>query len=225
MNIGKSAYELAYVKSPIFLNDGLASGLPGKVLPLIAITEAASFVAGLLAGQALTRAADLAAGLLTANMKLGLDDFYATFWPLPGSTLHKNQIASYPFANQAVAANAIISQPLNISMRMNCTPRLPGAMVSRIMTATALKNALDNHNFSGGTYSVLTPSFFYIGCILKEMKDITSGDSKHPQTDWQLDFEQPLLSLNVAKYFQGALMSKLTGGVVTGTLWSGVPGL
>ena len=86
-------------------------------------------------------------------------------------------------------------------------------MVSRIMTATALKLALDNHNLSGGTYSVLTPSYLYQGCILTSFKDITSGDSKHQQTDWQLDFVQPLLSLSAAESVQNSTMSKFTNGL------------
>ena len=179
------------------MTDGIASFVLGKILPLIAITEAVSLATSAIAG----------------NISLNLDDFYATFWPLPGSTLHENQIGNYPFANQQVAANAIITQPLRVSMRMNCTPRLQGAMVSRIMTATALKLALDNHNLSGGTYSVLTPSYLYQGCILTSFKDITSGDSKHQQTDWQLDFVQPLLSLSAAESVQNSTMSKFTNGL------------
>ena len=209
MSIGRSTYELAFSKSPIFLNGGIAENLPGKTLPLIAITQSASIVGN----------------LLTSLPNLNLDDFYATFYPLPGSELHNNQIGRYPFANQKVAANSIIAQPLKVSMRMNCSPRMAGAMVSRIMTSTALKNALDNHNFRGGTYSVLTPSFFYQGCILLRMADITSGESKHQQTDWQLDFEQPLLSGNEATLYQNALMKKLTGGLPSGVLWSGIPGI
>ena len=197
MSIVSQAYKLAYEKSPIFLTDGIASFVPGNILPLIAITEAVSLATSAIAG----------------NISLNLDDFYATFWPLPGSTLHENQIGNYPFANQQVAANAIITQPLRVSMRMNCTPRLQGAMVSRIMTATALKLALDNHNLSGGTYSVLTPSYLYQGCILTSFKDITSGDSKHQQTDWQLDFVQPLLSLSAAESVQNSTMSKFTHGL------------
>jgi hypothetical protein len=205
MNLGKSIYDLAYQKSPIFLTDGLADFVPGKILPLIALTEAGNFVGNILNG----------------NLDLNLDDFYATFTPLPGATLHNNQIGSYPFANQKTAANAIIAQPLNISMRMNCTPRRAGAMVTKILTATALKNALDNHNFRGGTYTVLTPSFMYTGCIMTSFKDVTSGESKHLQTDWQIDFVQPLVSTSEAETYQNGLLQKITGGLPTGVLWSG----
>lgn len=207
MSLGKSIYDLAYQKSPIFLTDGIASFVPGKTLPLIALTEAGNFVGNILNG----------------NLDLKLDDFYATFTPLAGATLHNNQIGSYPFANQKTAANAIIAQPLNISMRMNCSPRLKGGMVTKLLTATALKNALDNHNFRGGTYTVLTPSFMYTGCIMTSFKDVTSGESKHLQTDWQIDFVQPLVSQKEANLYQNALMQKISGGLPTGILWSGVP--
>lgn len=205
MSIGTAAYDLAFVKSPIFLNGGIAEWMPGQTLPLISITEAGNMAAGALSGAISTR----------------LDEFFANFFPLPGAKLQNNQIGTYPFANQKVAANSIIAQPLNISMRMNCTPRRQGAMVTRIMTVTALKNALDNHNFRGGTYTVLTPTFLYTGCILTGFTDITSGESKHQQTDWQLDFVQPLISQNEAEFMQNALMRKMELGVKTGVLWSG----
>ncbi len=209
MNLGKSFYELAFQKSPIFLTDGIASFVPGNILPIIAITESVNFAQNVLSG----------------NLNINFDDFYANFYPLPGSKLHNLQIGTYPFANQKVAANAIIAQPLNISMRMNCTPRKPGGMITRTMTATALKNALDNHNFRGGSYTILTPSFMYTGCVMTGFTDITSGESKHQQTDWQLDFIQPLIATNEAQVFQNSLMKKLTGGLPSGVLWSGVPGL
>ena len=200
-----SVYKLAFEKSPIFLVDGLASFIPGKVLPMIAITQAVDFSLGVLNGK----------------IDLNLDNFFATFYPLPGATLHNNQIGTYPFANQKTAANAIIAQPLNISMRMNCTPRLKGAMVTRTLTAMALKMALDYHNFNGGSYTVLTPSFMYTGCIMTSMKDITTGESKHQQTDWQMDFVQPLISIAEASAKEGKLFTNLTNGGGPGTGWGG----
>ena len=202
MNLN-SVYKLAFEKSPIFLVDGIASFIPGEVLPLIAITQAIDFQLGVLNGK----------------IDLNLDDFFATFYPLPGATLHNNQIGTYPFANQKTAANAIIAQPLNISMRMNCTPRLKGAMVTRTLTATALKVALDYHNFNGGSYTVLTPSFMYTGCIMTGMKDITTGESKHQQTDWQMDFVQPLISISEASEKMGELFNRLDKGIKGGTGW------
>jgi len=196
-NLGASIYKLAYEKSPIFLNDGIASFVPGGVLPLIAITQAGDIVRGIFDGGITTK----------------LDEFWATFFPMPGAKLHNNQIGNYPFANQKTAANAIIMQPLTFSLRMNITPRLPGGMVTRTMASTALKAALDKHNSLGGTYTVLTPAFLYQGCILTGFTDITSGESKHQQTDWELSFIQPLLSTSEALQVENSVMSKITAGV------------
>lgn len=209
MNIGTAIYQLAYQKSPIFLVDGIAASLPGHIMPIIAITQSANFNSGLLSG----------------NISLNTDSFYANFEPIQGATLHNNQIAKYPFANQQTAANSIISQPLNVSMKMITPLNTTGAMVAQIMTSTALKNALENHNLRGGTYTVLTPSFLYQGCIMTGFKDISSGESKKKQMEWQIDFEQPLLSEKQAVLIEGALFQKLTGGVKTGISWSGIPGL
>ena len=97
--------------------------------------------------------------------------------------------------------------------------------MTKIMTATALKIALDNHKLNGGTFTVLTPSFLYQHCILTNMHDITTGESKQYQTDWQLDFEQPLVTMTQAQYYQSSVMNAATNGVPspTGASWSGIP--
>jgi len=193
MNTGLLAYKLAFEKSPIFLTDGLASKAPENTIPLISITQAADMVRTGLGGSIISK----------------LDDFFATFWPMPGAKLISAQLGKYPFANQKTAANALIVQALSFSMRMNVTPKTLGSMVSRTMTMTALKAALDAHMRLGGTFTVLTPSYMYTGCVLLDMKDITTGESKHQQTDWQLEFEQPLLSTTEATQTMNRLMQLL----------------
>jgi hypothetical protein len=205
---GFVAFKLAYQVSPILLTGGLAGQIPGGVLPIIAITEAASFFSG----------------LLTGPDNIELDNFWATFRPMPGGTLIDNQIGTYPFANQAVAANAIIAQPLVLSMLMQCPARAGLGMITKLITVTALKLALDQHNQSGGTYTVVTPSYFYTNGILLNMRDVTPGDSvDQPQSHWQLDFAFPLLTLNAAQQLQNNLMAKLTNGsqVDGQPAWSG----
>jgi len=199
MNTGLLAYKLAFEKSPIFLTDGIASAIPGSILPLVSITQAADLIRA-------------AAGNSVAK---NLDEFFATFKPLPGATLVSAQLGKYPFANQKTAANALIVQALAFSMSMNITPRLAGAMISRPMVMTALKAALDSHAALGGTYTVLTPSYMYTGCVLLSMKDISGGESFHQQTDWQLDFEQPLLNTTEATQTMNALMKKISAQVQT----------
>ena len=197
MNSGMLAYKLAFEKSPIFLTDGLAAIAPGSILPLIAITQANDVL----------RAGD------GASILSKLDDYFASFWPMPGAQLISVQLGKYPFANQKTAANAIVAQALTFSMRMNVTPKVKGAMITRTMNMSALKAALDAHAALGGTYSVLTPSYLYTGCVLVSMKDMTSGDSFHQQTDWQLDFEQPLLNSTEATQTMNTLMKKLSAQV------------
>lgn len=178
VNIGQSVFATAYEISPIILSGGLAQFMPGEMLPIIAITQAANF----------------GINLLTGSDPLDLNNFFGHFRPLPGSTLVDNDIAMYPFANQAYAANAIVAKPLRISMLMNCPANIKGGYMSKMITFTALKAALDKHNQNGGTYIVATPSYVYLGCILTNLTDVSRPDSQQPQNAWQFDFMQPLTS-------------------------------
>jgi len=40
-SVGQSIYQVAYEISPIILSNGIATSVPGNLLPIIAITEAA----------------------------------------------------------------------------------------------------------------------------------------------------------------------------------------
>lgn len=196
MGPGYVAFKLAFQLSPILLSGGIATNMPGGALPLIAITEAASFVTGLLSGAE----------------NIELDDFFAHFQPMPGSTLVENQIGMYPFANQAVAGNAIIAQPLALSMMMMCPARDDLGYATKLITMISLKQVLDQHNSMGGTYTVITPSYFYTNGILVRMVDASNHESKQAQNAYQLDFQFPLLTLNQAQQVQNSLISKISGG-------------
>lgn len=204
-NTGREAFQLSFQLSPIILTGGLAGLVPGGMLPIVAITEALDFAAGLLSG----------------GSSVNPDNFFAQFVPLPGGSLINNNIGKYPFANNAVAANAIIAQPLNISMRMICPAKGPAGHAVKLATLLALKTALANHNNSGGTYTVATPSYFYTNCVMTGMKDVTT-DVKQPQSQWQLDFEQPLLTEADALLSMNSMMSKIGGGLPTDGAWSGL---
>src|ERR1700680_1822169 len=93
---GGAAFKLTYELSPIILTGGIANFMPGGMLPIIALTEPLNFIGGILSGGG----------------DLDLDDFFAHFVPLPGSGLVSQEFGEYPFANQAVAANAVIRKPL-----------------------------------------------------------------------------------------------------------------
>lgn len=143
---------------------------------------------------------------------MSLDDYFGQFEPAAGASLISQEIGHYPFANQAVAANAVIAQPLRISMIMICPARTAGGYAAKQSVMTGLQNSLANHNSLGGTYSVMTMSYIYTNCLLTNLEDVTAGDSNQFQAKWRFDFEQPLLTLQQAQAAQNALMAKLGSG-------------
>lgn len=196
-SIGRTLFKLAFEVSPIILSDGVATGIPGGYLPIVAITESVNFATGLLSG----------------GTDLSLDDFFAHFQPVQGGSLISFQVGKYPFANQAVAANAIIAQPLNVSMLMKCPAKGAGGYLTKLATMQALQAVLSKHSILGGTYVVVTPAYVYTNCLLTGMRDVTGGEGAQVQTQWLLDFEQPLVTLQQASQAQNSAMSKLTGGL------------
>jgi hypothetical protein len=184
----RDAYNLAFQVSPIILTGG-AVGL----MPVIGLTGQ---LAALLQGGA------------------GLEDFYATYLPIPGSNVINNAVGTYPFANQQVAANAIIEQPKHISLLMIAPVRAAGGYLSKLAIFTSLQTAFQNHNRAGGTYTIMTPAFIYTNCVMTAMTDVTGGDTKQRQVQWQIDFFKPLISLSDAQNAQNNLMGALTGGQV-----------
>lgn len=211
MDVGLAAYKLSFQISPIILNGGLASAIPGGMLPIISITESLNFVSGLLG---------------SGGEDVNLDGFFANFEPLPGTEMIDQTIGNYPFANQAVAANAVIAQPLPISLIMICPARETIGYATKLAVMTALKATLQQHNAQGGTYTVATPSGFYDNCLLVRVVDASAGQSKQAQDRWRWDFVQPLLTLQQAQQAQNSLMSKMSNGTqLTGDppAWSGLP--
>lgn len=201
----RSVYDIAFQVSPIILVGGIASSAPGGMLPIIGLT-----------GQV----AALAQGALSGG--LGLDDFFARFVPVPGSSLINNVIGTYPFANQQVAANAIIQQPLGISLEMIAPVKSEGGYLTKLALFTSLQNSLQAHNNAGGTYNIATPSYIYTNCIMTLMQDITSGNSRQQQIIYQLDFVQPLITQQqAAAAFNSKLNQLSSGQQVTTSSWSG----
>jgi len=210
ISAGLAAFKISFQLSPIILTGGIAASIPGGALPIIALTEALNFFDGILSG---------ATGLED------LDNFFANFHPLPGATLIDQSVGEYPFANQAVAANAVIRNPNVISLRMICPARNELGYAVKLATMTALQATLAQHNASGGTYVVATPSFFFTDCLLLRMTDVTPERSNQAQEVWQLDFRKPLLTLQDAVQSQNSLMGKITSGVPLGSgtpAWSGL---
>ncbi len=203
---GTSIWKLGFQLSPIMLTGGIAGGL-GGMLPIIAFTQAVDFVAGILSG----------------TVDLEMDDFFAHFQPLPGSTLIDVELGNYPFANQTIAANAIIKQPLRLSMLMRCPVRNELSYFTKLATMTLLQQVLDYHSSNGGTYTVITPAQIYTNGILKTLRDVSDQESKQVQNAYMWDFEFPLITLAQAAQAQNSLMGQLTAGTqVTSPTWSGV---
>ena len=209
-SIGRAIFQLGFELCPIWLTGGIAPGPQwGGTLPIIALTEGPNLLTGLLSGNL---------GNITA------DNFFAHFRPMPGTNLQDNDYGRYPFANQNVAANAVIVQPLRVSLMMSAAIRESGGNTARLATFLLLKNTLDNHVQQGGLFTVLTPTYIYQNCVLLALRDVSGGESKQPQIMWQWDFEQPLVTQAQADGAQGSLMSKITNGTQTDGAQSG-PGV
>lgn len=192
----RNSYDLAFQVSPIILVGGIAANTLGGMLPLIALTgQLAGFVQGTLSSGG-----------------LNTDDFFARFITVPGSTLVSQQIATYPFANQSVAANATIQQPLNISLRMIAPVKDTAGYLTKTAIWTALKTSITAHNAAGGLYHVATPAYIYTNCLLTQVTDATGGGTKQQQVEAQWDFIQPLVTQQQATNALNGLMSKLNSG-------------
>jgi hypothetical protein len=193
------AFKLAFQLSPIFLtgSSSLVNWIGGGMFPLIFLTEPLHLVTSLASG----------------GENVELDDFFAHFAPIGGATLINNQIAQYPFANQRVAANALICQPLEISLKMICPVRDRLGYAAKLATMMTMQSVLFQHNAQGGTYTIATPSYLYLNCIMTAMRDISGGESNQVQHTWQLDFQQPLLTQEEADAVQNSFYSKVTAGL------------
>jgi len=207
MTPGEIAYKIAYQASPIILVGGIAQSLPGGVLPIVLLLQPLQFLQGLLSG----------------GSDVSLDSFFANFQPAAGSTLILNDVGRYPFANQAVAANAMIAQPRNLTMLMTCPAQGPLGYAAKTIVMVALVAALNQHIAMGGTFTVLTPSSFLPNGLLLAVRDVTGGESKQVQSVWAWEFEFPLLTLNQAQAAQNSLMAKFGSGTqINGDpAWSG----
>jgi len=187
----QTVFSVAYEDSPIILQKGIAQYVPGGLLPVTLLTEVFD-VPGLVNGQ-----------------------LFAKYKPVPGGTLQDWQVAEYPFASMQVAANAVIQQPLKISMLMICPAQNNGGYLFKQAILTGLKLALETHILTGGSFSVITPAYTYTNCLLTGLHDVTPPSDKQVQYLFQWDFVQPLITATGAQQVLGNLMSKFEGGLPT----------
>jgi hypothetical protein len=199
--------QLTYQVCPIILSGGIAGQIPGGMLPMM--------------------------NLFSQSNSLGLpfdigdlDDAFGAFNVLPGGTLVTQAIAKYPFANQWVAANAVIREPLTISLIMDAPMRGPNAWQIKKMILTALQATLDRHNNAGGLYVVDTPAFMYENLILTSLTDNSRSNNSLPQNAWRFDFEKPLVAMSDLSGSLSQQMLKMSNGTPTDGSTTGIqPGL
>lgn len=170
-------FEFIYQVSPIWFTNGISSLVPGNIgLPISMITEGINSV-----------------NSLVANQKLP-DQYFANFKPTAGSQLCKYEVAQYPFYTQQIAANAQIQQPVQVSMLMYCPAGASTPYSVKLGTMNALKASIDAHINSGGTFTVLTPSYYYTDCLLLGITDVSNDTTLQVQWAYQWDFLQPLIT-------------------------------
>jgi hypothetical protein len=192
-------YQLQYQISPIILTGGIAGNVSGGMLPLLSITNTNAF----------------SPNLLSTSEDFQLDDAFGIFQPVVGGSLVQQQIAQYPFANLSVAANAIIRDPLNVSLIMFTPMKTAQAWAVKLAIMTALKATLDAHNNAGGTYTVCTPGYIYTNMLMLSLTDVSMGQSPLPQNAWRWDFYAPLVTAAQAQAAMSNLMNQITAGVPT----------
>lgn len=192
----RTAYELMFEVSPIIFSGGYAGATLGGLLPVLSFLGSFAGVDGLPEVR---------------------------FVPLPGATVIANAIGAYPFANQVVAANAIIKQPKTVSLLMISPVNSDGGYLTKLAGFLALQNSFEAHMAAGGTFHVMTPSYPYMDCIMTNMQDVTSGAGSQQQIQWQIDFVQPLITQAAANSALNGLMSKISGGQqILSETWSNV---
>ena len=197
-SFGQTAFSAAFEIAPIWLVGGLADYLGGYA-PVTLLTEMMD-IPGIENGE-----------------------FFAHYKPLPGGTLAKWQVAEYPFANFATAANAVVQQPLDISMLMVCPAQTGGGLIIKQAILTALQFGIQKHISTGGTFTVLTPAFAYANCLLTSIRDITPPADKQVQYMYQWDFTQPLITSSQAQAILGSLMDKVSNGLPSTATWTQTP--
>ena len=189
-SLAQTTFSAAFGTAPIWLQGGIAQAIGGYA-PLNAVLPGMN------------------------NL-----EFIAQYKPLAGSTLAKWQVAEYPFANFATAANAVVQQPLDISMLMVCPAQTGGGLIIKQAILTALQFGIQKHISTGGTFTVLTPAFAYANCLLTSIRDITPPADKQVQYMYQWDFTQPLITSSQSQSILGTLMNKVSNGLPTTATWT-----
>jgi len=215
MSFLRTTFQLTYQVSPIFLTGGLFESLNPVGFPIVGLTEALS------AGTN-----DLAAfvsGNFLPTQNTDLDRYFCNFRPLPGSTLIKNDVATYPFFTSQLAANAQVQQPLNVSLLMYCPANSITPYTVKIATMLALQKTLQLHASLGGTFTVMTPAGTYTGCVLTALTDVSTNETNQAQFAYQWDFTQPLITFPTNLGDFNNLMGAISTGVPIQAVGGAIP--
>jgi hypothetical protein len=99
-----------------------------------------------------------------------------------------------------MASNAVIQNPLHISLLMLCPAKnmADRNYITKIAKITALKTKLNDHISRGGYFHVNTPAYTYTDCLLTSIRDVSSTGDKQVQLVYQWDFVQPLITQSAA---------------------------
>jgi hypothetical protein len=200
---GYISWKTSYEITPIKLQGGIAAST-GNGLPIVALTNPGN--------QSDPVSANGAGSTL--------DGFNFHYTVLAGGTLLNFKPGTYPYANQSIAANALIADATNISLLMYCPATQDWPFSIRQTTITSLVASLQPHASLGGYYDVATAAYIFTGCLLTTLRDVSGADNHQFQYAWQWDFYRPLISLAAAQQAQNGLMQTLTNRTVT----TGTPG-
>lgn len=195
---GLAEFQNSYEISPIILVGGIAGSMTGGMLPIISLLDNS--------GQGIV--------LEAGGDSTPLGRSFARFTVVAGGTLIENEVATWPLANQAVAANDVITQPLRIALRMTAPAQPDGInYTNKRSVMTNLQAQLSAHIAQGGWFNIATPSFIYTGCLLTALRDITDLEGgAQVQVEWAWEFLQPLITASAASAAQNTAMGKITSG-------------
>jgi len=211
----QTVFKLAFQVTPIWLTGDPVASAPGQMIPFAALTDPDLYrmAAGNLGGAPIDEN--------THSPAWNLDDAFGAFTVLPGGTLIRQEAATNPFANQHVASNATIFDPLNVSLVWDTPMRGLNAWNRKYAVMQNVQARLYAHNNGGGTFTVVTPAYIYTNMILEDLSDASRGGQPIPQNAWRFNFTKPLITLADLSAAQSALMAKLTAGLPTDGAWTG----
>ncbi|MDF7673947.1 hypothetical protein PT277_08015 [Acetobacteraceae bacterium ESL0709] len=201
---GRDIGQLAYVISPVILQEGIAKKM-GGLAPILLFTEAIDFLNGMLSGAMRGNLNIPSLDTLWCHWKQGPTSAAAT------NFLIQNEISPKPMENLTAAGNAFNSQFPAVSLQMMCPARGPGAMVTKMATIMVLQRVLVRHQELGGRYIVMTPSYIWTDMVLKRVSDITEKPEQHPSSVYRFDFRRPITELKDVKTVADNIKKKYGG--------------